>query len=319
MIKRIFKVIGIILGIICLALLALYVNHKIQLSREKHLLKPLGELVEVDSRKMSIYTESSGEQTIVFMSGSGTCSPILDFKSLYSLLSDKYRIVVVEKFGYGFSDITDTSRDIDTMLENTRTALSEAGISRPYVLCPHSMSGIEALYLGQKYPSEVSAIVGLDMSVPEAYENMQINIPLMKFLQFGANIGITRIGDFSESAAITNGTLTDEEKDIYRAIFFTRTLTNDMINEVSSIKSSAEKVGNSEMPQIPMLLFCSDGSGGTGYTKEQWQGMQADFAKQTNSEIIYLDCGHYVHDYEYNRIADEIMLFLDRSEALNES
>lgn len=128
MIKRIFKVIGIILGIICLALLALYVNHKIQLSREKHLLKPLGELVEVDSRKMSIYTEGSGEQTIVFMSGSGTCSPILDFKSLYSLLSDKYRIVVVEKFGYGFSDITDTSRDIDTMLENTRTALSEAGI-----------------------------------------------------------------------------------------------------------------------------------------------------------------------------------------------
>lgn len=113
--------------------------------------------------------------------------------------------------------------------------------------------------------------------------------------------------------------MTDEEKDIYRAIFFTRTLTNDMINEVSSIKSSAEKVGNSEMPQIPMLLFCSDGSGGTGYTKEQWQGMQADFAKQANSEIIYLDCGHYVHDYEYNRIADEIMLFLDRSEALNES
>ena len=116
------------------------------------------------------------------------------------------------------------------------------------------MSGIEALYLGQKYPSEVSAIVGLDMSVPEAYENMQINIPLMKFLQFGANIGITRIGDFSESAAITNGTLTDEEKDIYRAIFFTRTLTNDMINEVSSIKSSAEKVGNASNSYVTVLL-----------------------------------------------------------------
>lgn len=32
----------------------------------------------------------------------GTCSPILDFKSLYSLLSDEYKIAVVEKFGYGF-------------------------------------------------------------------------------------------------------------------------------------------------------------------------------------------------------------------------
>ena len=246
--KRIFKVIGIVLGIICLALLALYVNHRIQLSREQNLLKPLGELVEVDGKKMSIYTEGSGEQTIIFMSGSGTCSPILDFKSLYSLLSDKYRIVVVEKFGYGFSDITDTSRDIDTILENTRTALSKAEINGPYVLCPHSMSGIEALYWAQKYPSEVSAIIGLDMSVPEAYENMQINIPLMKLLQFCANIGVTRIGNFSESAAISGGTLTDEEKEIYRALFFTRTLTNDMINEGANIKSGAEKVGNNEMP-----------------------------------------------------------------------
>ena len=36
--------------------------------------------------------------------------PILDFKSLYSQLSDNYKIVVIEKFGYGFSDIVDEKR-----------------------------------------------------------------------------------------------------------------------------------------------------------------------------------------------------------------
>ena len=41
------------------------------------------------------------------MSGWGTPSPILDFKTLYSRLSDENRIVVVEKFGYGFSDVVD--------------------------------------------------------------------------------------------------------------------------------------------------------------------------------------------------------------------
>ena len=51
-----------------------------------------------------------------FLSGSGTCSPILDFKSLYSLLRDDYRIVVVEKFGYGYSDIVDEDRNIQTIL-----------------------------------------------------------------------------------------------------------------------------------------------------------------------------------------------------------
>ncbi len=37
---------------------------------------------------------------LLFLSGSGTAAPVLDFKSLYSLLSSDYRIVVIEKFGY---------------------------------------------------------------------------------------------------------------------------------------------------------------------------------------------------------------------------
>lgn len=70
---------------------------------------------------------------------------------------------MAEKFGYGFSDIVDSDRDIDTVLRQTRTALDKAGINGPYVLCPHSMSGIEALYWAQQYPDEVESIVGLDM------------------------------------------------------------------------------------------------------------------------------------------------------------
>ena len=77
---------------------------------------PLGQLVEVDCHNMSVYTEGEGDNTIVFMSGWGTTSPIPDFKALYSRLSDDYKIVVIEKFGYGFSDIVDGERDFDTIL-----------------------------------------------------------------------------------------------------------------------------------------------------------------------------------------------------------
>ena len=171
--KRCIKVIVIIIVILMLFLTISFIRHKICLSNEKDLLTPLGELVEVDGHDMSIYIEGEGGHTLVFLSGSGTCSPILDFKSLYSLLSDDYRIVVVEKFGYGFSDIVDSDRDIDTVLGQTRTALDKAGINGPYVLCPHSMSGIEALYWAQQYPEEVEAIVGLDMAVPEYYDEMK--------------------------------------------------------------------------------------------------------------------------------------------------
>ena len=135
-------------------------------------------MVEIDGHNMSVYIEGSDEKTLVFMSGGGTCSPILDFKSLYSLLSNKYRIVVIEKFGYGFSDVVDKKR------------------------------GIEALYWAQQYPEEVLAIIGIDMAVPKSYQDYNIIITMLKLSQFASAIGITRLlPGVSESDAITNGTL----------------------------------------------------------------------------------------------------------------
>jgi hypothetical protein len=61
------------------------------------------------------------------MSGSATVAPVYDFKSLYSMLSDEYRIVVVEKSGYGYSEIYEVERDIDTMLGEVRQSLMLAG------------------------------------------------------------------------------------------------------------------------------------------------------------------------------------------------
>ena len=210
-----FKIFAFIILLFVVILLAVYINHRIRLDKEQELLVPLGEMISVDGNNMSVYKEGSGDKTLVFLSGGGTCSPILDFKSLYSLLSDEYQIVVVEKFGYGYSDVVDRDRDIDSILDDTRKSLEMAGIKGPYVLCPHSMSGLEALYWANKYPDEVTAIIGLDMAVPQYYENMKINIPLMKVASFVANIGVTRlIPGISESEAIKHGTLTEYEKDI---------------------------------------------------------------------------------------------------------
>ena len=200
-------------AIITILILICFGYHRYRLKKEEKLREPFGQLVNINGNNMSIYVEGSGEKTLVFLSGGGTCSPILDFKSLYSLLSDEYRIVVVEKFGYGYSDVVDEDRSIQTILSETRAALDKAGVEGPYVLCPHSMSGIEALYWAQEYPDEVEAIIGLDMAVPEYYENMKINLPLMKLGQYAAALGVTRlIPALAESDAIKYGTLTDDEK-----------------------------------------------------------------------------------------------------------
>lgn len=297
--------------ILVLFVMISFVCHKICSSKEKDLRTPLGALVEVNGHNMSVYIEGKGDKTLVFLSGGGTCSPILDFKSLYSLLTDEYKIVVVEKFGYGFSDVVDEKRDIDTILSETRMALEKAEVQGPYILCPHSMSGLEALYWAQKYPKEVEAIIGLDMAVPGYYDEMNISIPVMKAGQYGAALGITRwIPSLAESDAMKFGTLSDKEKEIYKAVFYQRTATVTMINEVKTVKDNANVVKENGVPQVPMLLFVSNGSGGTGFTEERWRSIPKEYISASeNARFIELDCPHYVHDYKYEEIGKEIRNF----------
>ena len=310
--KTMLRLLLWIVAIIIFLILICFVYHRYRLTVEEKLRKPLGQLIDINGKNMSIYVEGRGSKTLVFLSGAGTCSPILDFKSLYSLLSDKYRIAVVEKIGYGYSDIVEEDRNIQTILSETRLALHKAGIDGPYILCPHSMSGIEALYWAQEYPDEIKAIIGLDMSVPECYKNIKINLPLMKLGQYVSALGITRlIPVLSESDAIKHGTLTDYEKNVYRAIFYNRTATVTMINEAKSIKDNARIVEQNGVPQVDMLLFISNGTGGTGFDKEIWRRITEEYIKEVKSgRYVELDCPHYVHDYEYRRISKEIKNFL---------
>ncbi|MED3803335.1 alpha/beta hydrolase [Lysinibacillus xylanilyticus] len=312
MFKRIMILFSITVAIFLVLITASYIIHQIKLSKEDKLFAPTGKMVEVNGHKMHVYVEGNGEETLVFMSGGGTSSPVLDFKSLYSLLSDKYKIAVVEKAGYGFSDITDSEPNIYTILQETREALLKSGVEGPYILAPHSMSGIEALYWAQVYPNEVKAIIGLDMAVPAAYKDYDINMPLVHLSAFAANIGFTRwIPGLSESDAIKYGTLTDEEKELYKVIFYRRTVTKNMVNEIKHIKENAEKVGAAGISNVPMLLFSSNGQG-TGWNEDAWNEFQKDFiSKYKDGTLIKLDSSHYIHDIEFKRIADESEKYIE--------
>lgn len=311
--KRIGQGFGILIGLLILAILGSFINHKIKLNQETELFKPLGQMVSVNGHEMSVYTEGKGNATLVFLAGGGTASPILDFRSLYSRLSGEYKIAVVERAGYGFSEVADVPRDIDTVLEETRESLKLAGVKAPYILFPHSMSGLEAIYWAQKYPEEVSGIVGLDAAVPGAYANVSIpNGILFDLFSFGAKMGITRFipSMIDGEAAIMAGTLTDHEKEIYKAVYYRRTETKPMISEMESVKSNARKVSGMPSPQVPMLFFTSNGEG-TGITTQEWQQYQRDFlATVKDSQQVFLDCGHYVQDFEYETIAAQSSKFI---------
>lgn len=123
--------------------------------------------VNVKNKIMRAYEMGSGERTIVLLSGFGTENPIDDFKNLADELSKNFKVVVLEYFGYGKSDVTLEERSNKIIVGEIRIALRKLNIKPPYILMPHSMSGLYCVYYSKFYPEEVSAIVGIDMSLPQ--------------------------------------------------------------------------------------------------------------------------------------------------------
>lgn len=197
----------------------------IEYDMRKELKKPApGKLVTVNEYNMHVFIEGQGEKTFVFMSGSGTACPTFDFKPLWSLLSKNHRIAVVEKAGYGWSDSTNNPRDIDTLINDSREALKLAGLEPPYILVPHSLSGLEAIYWAQKYPQEVKAIIGLDPRIP-TFEKMPPKIGVKLFQLWGV-------------------------------------FTSDMINEINYLRENMEKIKSLPLPKAtPIYFFISTRNG----------------------------------------------------------
>ncbi|MGE8000714.1 hypothetical protein ACQKOF_18930 [Lysinibacillus sp. NPDC093190] len=85
-----------------------------------------------------------------------------------------------------------------------------------------------------------------------------------------------------------------------------------MVNEVKYIKANAEKVGAAGIPNVPMLLFTSNGQG-TGWNEDAWNEFQKEFisSHKDGTTLITLDCSHYIHDIEFKRIADESEKYIE--------
>lgn len=150
----------VLLSFLILFLVGTFIFHRISLEKEQASLTPMGKTVLVNEHKINVYVEGDGPETIVVLSGAGIASPILDFKNVSDSLSKKYKVVIVERAGYGYSEDSNQSRDVMEVLSETRQALSQANVSGPFIILSHSMASLESLAWQEKYPDEVKALVG---------------------------------------------------------------------------------------------------------------------------------------------------------------
>ena len=264
-----------------------------------------GEFVTINEHKMHVYRDGNADApAIVFMSGHCTVSPVYDFKVLYEKLLPNFRVIVIEKFGYGYSDIFDSPCDIDTLVSVQRQALDALGEVGPYILAPHSMSGIEAIRWKQKFPEEVAAIIGIDMATPLSFsvwtdKQIKQTVILMKVLRF------LRLA--SALSAVSNLSLTEDEFEQHKLLKKRNTFNICCINEAREVLNNARVVGEDGDIQCPTLMFSSNGED----QEKNWVENQEKFASSMRARLISYDCSHYIHHFKSDEMCKEIIAFVN--------
>ena len=319
---KVFMIFGKIIfmggGALVVLLICSALYHNLKLRKEAKKYPAPGKLVEINNKRIHVYCEGKGNTTLVFMPGAGTCNPVTDFKPLWMKMTDDYRIVVVERGGYGWSDTSSSPRDIEIMLEETRTALTLSGEKGPYVLVPHSMSALEAIYWAQTYPKEVKAIIGLDPAIPDIYINTDFELPSkieLFITYFISRIGLTRFmgreGLEKNLPLLTSEVLSNEDKENLIIVFYKSFLTRNMLNEISYVRKNAIKVKRKGIPiNLPMYFFIAHDSDRSIISN--WKQELSDYVTKIKyGRFKLLDCGHYIHHEKSDVIAHYAKNFLE--------
>lgn len=252
----------ITLAINLIILAALYGNHKSKMKKESIYMYEPGEMVDIDGHKVHIYETGNleSEKTIVFLHNGLSVDDSIALQPLFAELSE-YHLVYIDRTGYGFSLSAGVEKDIDSILEETRTVLEKAGISGPYIIAASGSAGVEAIYWAHTYADEVEAIIGIDMNYPEQFESTTtedyagfFDYMMVKF----CGIGGMRLMKNAMPTDI-KGIYTDMQMAARNALVAQRAYTQDMFEENECTVDNAAKVNALGWPKdVPMLMLLAN-------------------------------------------------------------
>ncbi|MGG4491216.1 alpha/beta hydrolase [Metabacillus idriensis] len=313
---KIKKITRNILLIIAAVLFLWFIFHHVMTLFEQKKYQAPGELVEVDGMNMHVYTKGEGENTIVLLSGLGTAAPVLDFEPLINEMAKHSKIVVAEPFGYGWSDLTTKKRTVENIVEELRIALKKANIEGPYILMPHSVSGIYTMYYANKYPEEIKGIIGIDLTLPKAFEYFNESPPtLPKYTSFAARTGITRLAlsiTPDEFLPIAHkGTYSEENVKLTKTISAWKGYNQSVVNEANEIRNNIKKTKDLAFPPtIPVMIFTPDKKEANEEGRSNKTFYQTQLRNAAENKLVILEGHHYLHWTRYKELSDHVNEFI---------
>ena len=305
-------IVALFIAFIALSLVLLTIWNMVMGMRDKETYegKGYGQSVLVNGTNMVYDVKGAeNETTIILLPGYGSVSPVLEFKDLSTKLSDKYRVITVEPFGYGFSDETVSERTAIHIASDIHVFASELGIDQYYVM-GHSIAGVYSLVLANRYPEEILGFIGIDPSVPKMEDVnpfpvsvVTINkaeVYLSKGIQF---LGITRAKN--KISPLKDPIYTAEEIEYYTYLENERAGNKTVRDEINCLDESLKYIDKMKFPEtVPVLNFVSSEN---AESMDGWEQLHHDVIRETErSEVVTVQGGHFLHKDNPDVLVDKI-------------
>jgi len=303
--NKILKIFLYILGFILFVLLIYTIWTLICNYRENNILneydKAHSNKIEIDGHRINYSIVGDNHNTTIFLfPGFATFAPVIEFKSLAEGLSEKYRIITIEPFGYGFSDVVDKERTLENIVSEFHECTTKFGVDKYYVM-GHSIAGMYGVEWANLYPNEILGFIGLDVSVPKQENSPSFtreSLEMYDSYAFYRKIGLIRLANvFNSETSLfaidpNYKNYTEEEKEMVKFLAANRSYNKSIINEKNHIFEHLSKIYNKKFPEnIPVLNFINADLDPlwTLYHKEV-------ITNKTHSEAIEINGGgHFLH------------------------
>lgn len=304
LLKFMLKAIAVVVVLIVIFVGTVYTVNVFASKSEQSKIQPYGQSVAVDGKNMNVMIQGEGKETIVLIPGFGTASPALDFKPLIDQLSPHYKVVVVEPFGYGLSDVTYKPRTVDNITNEIHEALQQLKINK-YILMGHSISGIYGLDYVNKYPNEVTAFAGIDTSFPTQPTEV-MDTESVSILQ---KSGFYRLLVKLNPTQIMTPDVDEATKEQIKMITLKNMMNPDIVSEAQLLPTNFKAVQGLQFPKnLPVIFFLVKDDPDI----KNWTAQHEEQIKNSlHGKIVLLDGTHYLHYTQSKVIADDLKSFID--------
>lgn len=125
---------------------------------------------KVEIVKFNTLIKGTGSPTIIFESGLGT--PLNNWDSIQTRISDNYKTISYDRKGIGQSPVTDNPRTIENLVNDLDILINQNKIDGPIVLVGHSIGGHIIRKYQQSFPSKVTGLFLIDPTNEYVYEEV---------------------------------------------------------------------------------------------------------------------------------------------------